>query len=63
MNLVIKIVSIVMWLVCLGFLVFIGVVIGMNYMDMTTSDWVMIGVCIVSNIWYSFVFIELAIKE
>lgn len=63
MDLVIKIVSIVMWLACLGFLVFIGVAIGMNYMDMTTSDWVMMGVCIASTMWYSFVFIELAIKE
>lgn len=62
MDLVIKIISIVMWLVCLGFLVFIGVAIGMNYMDMTTSDWVMMGVCIAATMWYSFVFIELAIK-
>lgn len=62
MDLVIKIVSVVMWLACLCFLVLIGFVIGMYHGEMVTGDWVMMAVCGASTMWFSFIFIKRAIK-
>ena len=62
MDSVIKIVSVVMWLVCLCFLVLIGFVIGMYHGKMVTGDWVMMVVCTISTMWFSFIFIKCAIK-
>lgn len=63
MDLVIKIVSIVMWLVCLGFLVLIGIVFGLYHNEMTLGDWTMMIVATISTMWFSFIFIELVIEE
>lgn len=63
MNLIVKILSVIMWLACLCFLVSIGVIIGLYHNEMMLGDWIMMTVCALSTMWFSFIFIELVIEE
>ena len=63
MDLIVKVISVIMWLACLCFLVLLGFVIGMYHGEIVTSDWVMMAVCSASTMWFSFIFIELVIEE